>query len=322
MTLGSQLALQAAVRDPGGQVVPGATVFWSSLDTTIATVTVTGVVTGRRIGSTQIAASSGGQSAVVPVAVIPVPVASVALLPATANIVVPGSVALKAVTYDATGTVLTGRVVVWASSAAQIATVDTSGKVTGITAGSATITATSEGRTGSAQVVVTQPPPAPVATVSVSPATSNLQIGAAEPLTATPRDSAGTALTGRAITWATSAATVATVSSTGIVTALGAGTATIAAASEGKTGTATVVVPTPPPTVAVASVRVTPAATSLRTNQTRTLTAKAYDANGNELSGRTITWESSDDQAVPVSQTGPSTATVTAATRGFGAILI
>jgi len=66
-------------------------------------------------------------------------------------------------------------------------------------------------------------------------------------LAATVKDSAGATLTGRVVTWSTSASGVATISSAGLVTGVAAGTATITATSEGKSGTATVTVTAPPP---------------------------------------------------------------------------
>src|SRR6266699_999897 len=81
--------------------------------------------------------------------------------------------------------------------------------------------------------------PAPVATVSVSPASLSIAVSQTMQLTATPRDAAGHALTGRTVTWKTSNGAVATVSATGLATGVSAGTATITATSEGVTGTAT-----------------------------------------------------------------------------------
>jgi uncharacterized protein YjdB len=81
--------------------------------------------------------------------------------------------------------------------------------------------------------------PAPVATVSVSPASLSIAVGQTMQLTATPRDAAGHALTGRTVTWKTSNGTVATVSAAGLVTGVSAGTATITASSEGVSGAAT-----------------------------------------------------------------------------------
>src|SRR5205814_4107300 len=55
------------------------------------------------------------------------------------------------------GNVLTGRTISWTSSNAAVATVSGTGLVSGVAAGSATITATSEGRSGQAQVTVAAP---------------------------------------------------------------------------------------------------------------------------------------------------------------------
>jgi Bacterial Ig-like domain (group 2) len=112
--------------------------------------------------------------------------------------------------------------------------------VTAVAAGGATITATSEGKTGTATVTVNAPPPAPVATVNVSPASSNVNVGTTVQLSATTRDANGALLTGRVVTWTSSNSSLATVSGSGLVSTLGAGTVTITATSEGKTGTATV----------------------------------------------------------------------------------
>lgn len=86
------------------------------------------------------------------------------------------------------------------------------------------------------------PPPAPVATVNVTPGTASLVPPQTQALAVAPLDAAGNALTGRTVTWSTSAQTVATVSTAGLVTAVGPGTATITATSEGKTGSATITV--------------------------------------------------------------------------------
>src|SRR5439155_885632 len=102
---------------------------------------------------------------------------------------------------DANGTALSGRAVTWATSNAAVATVSASGLVTSVAAGSATITATSEGQSGTSAITVTN---VPVASVTVSPATASITVGATTQLTATPKDANGAALSGRVVTWATS----------------------------------------------------------------------------------------------------------------------
>src|SRR5438552_15383233 len=92
------------------------------------------------------------------------------------------------------------------------ATVRPSGQVTGAAPGAAPITATSEGKSGTATLTVTT---VPVASVPLSPATATVLVGQTLQLTATPKDSAGSTLTGRTVTWVSSNPGVATVSRSG-----------------------------------------------------------------------------------------------------------
>src|SRR5919109_1730229 len=148
----------------------------------------------------------------------------------------------------------------------------------------------------------------PVATVSVTPTTASVVASQTVQLTATASDVNGNPLSGRAVTWSSSNAAVATVSATGLVTGVAAGTATITATSEGKSGTASITVtappPPPPPPPAVASVSVDPTTASIVVGQTVQLTATPRDANGNTLTGRVVTWASSNAAVASVSSTG------------------
>src|SRR5207245_1232520 len=78
----------------------------------------------------------------------------------------------------------------------------------------------------------------PVASVTVTPTTAGLQVGATQQFTAVPKDAAGNTLTGRVVTWASSNTAIATVSSSGVVSGTAGGPATITATSEGQSGTA------------------------------------------------------------------------------------
>src|SRR3989442_9510928 len=140
----------------------------------MATVSATGLVTGVAAGSVTITATSEGQSGTASVGVANVPVASVVISPATAVVLVGATVQLTTTLKDAAGNVLSGRSVAWASSAPAVATVSSTGLVTGVTAGAATITATSEGQSGTAAVTVNPPP---VASMSVNPASAGIQLG-------------------------------------------------------------------------------------------------------------------------------------------------
>ncbi len=247
------------------------------------------------------------------------PVASVVVLPTTATTSLGGTTQFQAIPLDASGTALGGRVITWASSNTAVATVDGSGLATGVAAGSATITATCEGQSGTAALTVTAAT-VPVATVTVSPATASVNAGQTVQLTATTKDANGNTLTGRTITWSSGNTSVATVSGSGLVTGVAAGSATITATSEGKSGSSAITVTAV--TVPVATVTVSPTAGTVFIGQTLQLTATPKDANGNALTGRTITWASNAASTASVNGSGLVTgqatgsATITATSEG------
>ena len=151
--------------------------------------------------------------------------------------------------------------------------------------------------------------PVPVAAVAVIPLAASVQVGGTVQLATATKDSAGAVLGGRAVTWASGNLAVATVSGSGLVAGVAAGTATITATSEGKSGTATVTVtslppPPPPPPAPVASVVVSPASASVPVGATVQLTASLKDASGNVLTGRTIAWGTSAAGVATVSASG------------------
>lgn len=238
----------------------------------------------------------------------PAEVASVSVTPSTASLVMGTTQQLTATPRDAAGGGLTGRTVTWSSSAPTVATVSTTGLVTSVAVGTATISATAEGIAGTSAITVT---PVPVASVSVLPAATSLPVGATQQVTASVRDAAGAALTGRAVTWSSSASTVATVSATGIVTGVAAGSATITATVEGVTGTAAITV-TP-----IATITIDPVS-GLQAGLVTQLTAIFRAANGSIDPTASITWRSSDSTRAAIDASGmlvartPGAVTITA----------
>jgi len=170
-------------------------------------------------------------------------VATVSVTLAKSEILIGETTTGTATLKDATGAVITGRAVTWSSGTTSVATVSSTGVVTGVTAGTSVIAATSEGNTGTATVTVT----APVASVTVSLASSSISIGSTTQATATLQDAGGNTLTGRTVAWSSGTTSVATVDANGLVTGVGTGTSVITATSEGKSGTATVMVTANPP---------------------------------------------------------------------------
>jgi len=242
LPVGATLQLAAVPEDSAGGALTGRPVTWASSDIDVASVSTSGRVTAGAAGSATVTATSEGKAGSATVTVTLVPVAAVVVSPATAALPVGGTVQLTVTLSDANDNTLTGRPVAWSTSAPTVATVSRSGLVTGKAAGSATITATSEGKTGSAAVTVTL---VPVASVVVSPATLTLPVGSAAQLIVTLKDASGRTLTGRPVAWTSSAPTVATVSPSGLVTANAVGAATLTATSEGRSGTSALTVLAP-----------------------------------------------------------------------------
>lgn len=302
--------LSASVLDGQGQVIPGATVSYSSSDPAIATVSSSGMVSGVKPGRATITATSGGKTGTADVTVTPTPVSRVAVTPAQPAVVVGRSLTLSAQGVSATGQPLTGRTVSWSSSAPNVADVNGSGVVTGITAGNAVIFAGIDGVLGWANVTVV---PAPVATATVSPSSSTVPIGQTGQLSAELRDAAGNLLAGRVVAWSSTRTSVASVTTAGVVTGVSAGMATITAMSEGQAGTATVTVVAP----GDRTVTVTPSSATIAPLGTVTLTATVRGPSGTIVTAP-VTWSTSNGLVARVSSAGvvsgllPGTAIITA----------
>lgn len=155
LNVGDSGQLTAIMRDPGGRAINAGSTTWASGDTGVALLDQSGMVTGRAEGTVVVSAASQGKTATASVRVSRAPVASVTVSPATGSISMGATLRLAAVTTDKNGRVLRGRTLAWTSSDSAVAGVNDSGLVTGKAAGSATITATSEGKSGSSTITVT-----------------------------------------------------------------------------------------------------------------------------------------------------------------------
>lgn len=157
--VGSSVSLTAEALDASGTVVPSVSVTWASEDNSIASVSSDGIVTGYKAGTVLIAASSWGKNGVATITVNP----SITVLPEVGKIVIAPSnprinegqsIQLTATVLDVQDRVITGLTVTWSSSNTSRATVDNTGLVRGISAGTVTITASAGGKTGSTTVRV------------------------------------------------------------------------------------------------------------------------------------------------------------------------
>ena len=189
-------------------------------------------------------------------------VSSVLITAPTSAIDVGGTVDLTVTVRDLAGAVVTGKSLSWATSNATVASVSSTGTVTGVAAGSALISASVEGKTGSTQVTVVA---AAVATVAIVPPTDPVVAGQSYSLAALVKDQPGNTLAGRRVTWSSSAPGVATVDNTGQLTTFTPGTTTITALCEGVSASTAIVVSAPagssPPTiVSISPATLTPGA--------------------------------------------------------------
>jgi len=155
LAVGQTTQASAVLRDAAGSVLGGRTVSWSS-DSAAAVVDGMGVVSAVGVGQANIIAASEGKTGSAPLTVsVPssAPVASVAVTLTPSSVTVGQTSQASAVLRDASGNVLTGRQVTW-SSDSSAASVDANGVVQALAVGSANITGTSEGVSGSAGLAI------------------------------------------------------------------------------------------------------------------------------------------------------------------------
>jgi alpha-tubulin suppressor-like RCC1 family protein len=233
------------------------------------------------------------------------PVTDVRIEPTTATLemgdVQGETVQLVATVRTAQG-IVGDREVIWSTSDPTVAVVSSSGLVTPLGVGDATITARSEGIEGSAEITVV---PIPVASLSLGSSTLSVGVGGNLYLFAIPLDRFGRALTRRAMEWRSADPAVATVDQRGLVIGQAPGRTTITVTSEGVSGAAAVAVGPP----VTDRVDISPPATALSVDGTVQLTARAYRCDGetggcNELAGQPVNWSSDDPAMALVDQTG------------------
>jgi uncharacterized protein YjdB len=282
---GATTQLAATTLDSAGNTLTGRSVTWSSSNTSVATVSSSGLVTAIAAGTAQVSATSEGKSGNSAITVSPPPSGK------------PGTVTNFGVSaIDSTSVALSFTQV--DDGSGQPASYDMRFAIAPISWGSAASVTSGSCKTpiagtgignvttcmvqglrpstnynfqivafrgtmnmgavyGSLSAVVAAttlasaaPPPVPVATVTVAPASSTLDPGGTVQLTATTRDANNNVLTGRSVIWTSANSSVASVNSSGLVTAVAQGSTQITATSEGKTASAAITVnaaPPPPP---------------------------------------------------------------------------
>jgi len=272
-------------------------ITWTTSAAAVATVSSSGVVTALGNGSATITATAGSVSGTANVTVTQ-RAATIELSPTTLRLPSIGATAtVTAVARDANGEAIDGIPLIWTweSSTPEVATISANGLITAVGIGTTTITATAGSVSGTVPVTVEQV----VATIVLSPDSIRLAfVGATAPLTAVIRDAADHPIEGVPIVWTTSAPPVATVSDSGVVTAVGFGTATIAATIGSVSATAEVAV------VAAASLQISSSAAEGNEGESVQLSAIAKDALGRPVDGVAVTWVSDSAQIATVDAAG------------------
>ena len=288
-------------------------VTWESSDSRVATVDAEGTVTAVSVGTATVTATTNdgtGLFASCAITVIPKRVKSISLDCE--------ELTLKRGTSERlTVTVLPedagDRSVTWTSSDERIVTVDTEGVVTAVSAGTATVTATTnDGTDLTASCVVTVTPKL-AESISLDCEELTLKRGASERLTATVYPATAD---DRSVRWTSSDEDVATVDAEGIVTAVSVGIATVTAATNDGTDLSASCVVTVTPKLAE-SISLDREELTLERGASECLTATVLPSYADNCS---VTWASSDEDVATVDAGGivtaisAGTATVTATT--------
>ena len=155
--VGDWMQATAVAKDAAGHVITDRLVrFTSSSDA--ARVTSTGLILGAYNGKTTISASAGGQSASAFLFVALGPVDLLTITPPKATLIAGQSVQLRSIARDHAGSLIPDAVVTYTSGNPDVARVDASGVVTGVSRGSTVIVGTSEGKSASVAITVLAPP--------------------------------------------------------------------------------------------------------------------------------------------------------------------
>jgi uncharacterized protein YjdB len=235
---------------------------------------------------------------------VPGPAAMITITPATVMLDAIGATAnLQALLRDQHDNPISGRNPAWSSTDESIVRVGTDGRVTAVSPGTATVRATLDGATGEAMVTVA---PVPTFIAIVPPAPQLAAVGATVQLEALAQDRNGNPVEVPAenYVWTTTNALVADVTTTGLVTATGAGSALVRAALGNVVGEAQVTV-----VQTAASLTLNPKVDTLTTVKPFVqLAVTATDTNGQPIPNPMVTWTSSDATIASVSPTGVVTA--------------
>jgi len=294
--------------DCNGNSILNKRISFSSSNPAVATVSPVGVVIGVAVGGATISASANGKSASTEVTVIPEAAATVTVTPSTLLLRKTNTRQLTAVARNAQNNEVKGRTFRWTTSNPAVATVDQTGLVTAVGAGTANIVAETNQVVGGSVITVTE---IPLGSCTLAPTSSRLTVTQSVQPALTLRDTAGTVVpsVGRSIQWQSTNEAVAVVSTSGLVTTRKAGSAVISATSvEFPTVTCRTTVEAVD--ARIVQVVITPRTGQLRLGIPRGLGVTLLDSTQTAIpGGRVVTWSSAAPTIAQVSQSGIVTGT-------------
>lgn len=309
LVTGDTVRATAEAFDANGHAMKAAGISWSSSDPAVARVDSTGLVTALSPGEAEITGSSGGGSGHMTLLVIaPTPTAILLTPDSLVLSALRDTVRVAAEVFDQAGGVIEGVVVSWSSADESVAAVDSTGLIVAISLGMTAVTASAGAASAEATVAVLQL----VGRVVVSPIADTIAPGDTQRLGAEAFDANGHVIEGAEFSWSSNDLSVATVDARGLVTAVGAGKALIAATSGGVTGqmelevvaSAATVIDVVPDTVALTAV-----------GDTIRLLPVVLDQFGRVVGDAAVSWSSGDQSVAAVDESGLVTARGTGNTR-------
>ncbi|WP_109486874.1 beta strand repeat-containing protein [Occallatibacter savannae] len=296
-----QLAAQGTYTDSTTQTLTSQ-VAWQSSDSTVATISSGGVLHSLKAGTVTVTATMNAVSGSAGISVTSAVLASISVSAPSPSVPSGASEQLTAtgVYTDNSSQPLTTQVS-WQSSDPTVATVSSSGSLTGLKTGTVTVTATLNSLSGTAGIAVSGPS---LTSITVSPLVFSIASGQSKQLSALGTYSDGTSqdVTSQA-TW-TSTTVAATVDSTGLVTGSSAGSSTITAMIGSKSGSAAVTVSA----ALLQAINVTPLTASIATGQTQAFAASGLFSDGSQTDiTSSVNWSSNSTSISSVDPTGLAT---------------
>ena len=275
-------------------------VLWSSKNNEIATVDDNGVITAQSIGETVISATSVSNPEVTAdchITVVPTPVTEINLNQTSVYIQVGATFQFEATILPETATNKNLR---WSSGNLEVASIDANGVVTAHAIGTTTINVLAEDGSGITASATVNVIPTPADGIEIqTPASTQFKVGETISLTAivSPEDA-----TDKSVVWSSDNNNIATVSTTGVVTAVNVGKVNIKATN--SAGLSDEITLTVIPTLAE-NIIVMPSQLTLKVNESGALTVNITPVSTTD---KGVSFVSSNTEVATVDAEGKVTA--------------